>query len=215
ALPPTPGLGPGELCSAWWDDFDATRGTISIPPDRHKTGSKTAKSRVIFLTPTLVSALERERMHPNRHPISIFVHKRGKGGIARGGEKEVGEPYGTFTTTPNGRPSFEANSTVLSRKIRLLRKEAIAEGKRLKEAGKPTRGLDMIKDVGDNRFVMYQLRHTTASDHLMNKGDASTVAELLGTSVRMLETTYGHLLDDHLARAHSELTGKRRSRGKA
>jgi integrase len=95
-----------------------------------------------------------------------------------------------------------------------MRDEAVEEAERRKKAGAKTWGLELIKGEGDNRFVLYQLRHTTASDHLMNQGDATTVAELLGTSVRMLETTYGHLLDDHLAKAHEMLSGKRRGRGK-
>jgi integrase len=207
------GARPGELCSAWWEDFDPRRGTIALPPERHKTGGKTKRPRTIFLTPALVRALERERCRPDRHEVAIFVHKRGKWSGAVG-SKEVGVPWGKFIELPGGKPGFEHDSTALARRIRDIRKEAVKEAKRLRAAGKPTRGLELIKGEGDNRFVLYQLRHTTASDHLMNKGDAATVAELLGTSVRMLETTYGHLLEDHLARAADELHGQRRSRGK-
>lgn len=207
------GARPGELCAAWWDDFDDERGTITLPPDRHKTGGKTKKNRVIYLTPGLVRALERERNREGRHPVSIFVHKRSPGAAATGGPN-AGEPWGHFVTLPSGRKSFEPKSSALSHRIRKIREAAVAEGARLKKLGKPTRGLEFIKSEGDNRFVLYQLRHTTASDHLMNGGDVSTVAQLLGTSSVMIETTYGHLLDDHLSKASERLTGKRRGRGR-
>lgn len=205
------GARPGELCSAWWEDFDAERGTITLPPDRHKTGSKTKKNRVIYLTPGLVRALERERRREGRHPVAIFVHKRSVGAAATGGPSS-GEPWGRFVTLANGRQSFEPKSSALAHRIRKLREAAVAEAKRLKELQKPTRGLELIRSEGDNSFVLYQLRHTTASDHLMSGGDVSTVAQLLGTSAVMLETTYGHLLDDHLSRASGDLAAKRRGR---
>lgn len=191
------GARPGELCAAWWADLDEKAGTITLPKDRHKTGGKTKKPRVIFLTPTLTRALVRERGRVDRHPISIFAHKRGKGGIARGAQKETGEPWGEFVTLPDGTPSFDADSTALSRTIRSLRGEAVEAGVK-------------IQDEGDNRIVLYVLRHTTASDFIMSGGKDKTVADLLGTSVRMLDTTYAHLSQDHLAKAASNLAASRR-----
>lgn len=195
------GARPGELCSAWWEDFDPARGTITLPPDRHKTGSKTGKARAIFLTPMLIHSLKREQARPGRHPVSIFTHKRGKGGIARGADRDAGEPWGDFVALPNGSKGFEADSTSLSKVIRKIRKEAVD-------------AKVQIQDSGDNRFVLYRLRHTTASDHLMSGGSQATVAELLGTSTRMLETTYAHLLDSHLRKSADDLHALRR-RGKA
>lgn len=204
------GSRPGELCAAWWGDFDDQRGTITLPPDRHKTGGKTLKNRVTYLTRPLVRALVRERNREGRHPVCIFTHKRSPHSASA---RTAGDPWGIFTTLPNGRQSFEPNSSPLSAKVRILREAAVEEGKRRLAAGLPTRGLELIQPEGDNRFVVYRLRHTTASDHLMSGGDPSTVAELLGTSPRMLETTYGHLLDEHLAKASVDLQSKRRSRG--
>jgi integrase len=203
------GARPGDLCSAWWSDFDRREGTITLPPDRHKTGRKTGRPRVIFLPPALVRALRRAEADPDRHPVAIFTHKRGKGSGGEG-TAEAGEPWGEFTTLPDGRPSFDANSTPLSRAVRIVRVEAVEEARRRKAAGEPMRGLELIRAEGDNRFVMYLLRHTTASDHLMAGGDAMTVATLLGTSVKMLETTYGHLLHDHLSKTAGELARWRR-----
>jgi integrase len=188
---------PGELCAAWWTDHDPAASTLTLPPDRHKTGSKTKRARVIFLTPVLNRALARKRARSDQHPVSIFTHKRGKGGIGRGASKEAGEPWGEFVTLPDGTPSFEQDSTALSKAIRAIRKAAVA-------AKVP------ITDVGDNRFVLYLLRHTTASDFIMDGGHDRTVAELLGTSTRMLDTTYAHLKQDHLARAAGAYAAKRR-----
>jgi len=208
------GARPGSLASAWWEDFDPARGTIILPPDRHKTGHKTARALTIHLPPILVRALTRKRGKPGSHPVAIFTHKRGRGGVDRGAEKEAGEPWGKFTTLPNGKPSFDADTGPLCRTVRKLRAEVVAEAKRRKNAGKPMRGLDLIQDEGDNRFVIYKLRHTSISDDIMNGGNIATVAELKGTSPRMLETTYTHLLSDHLDQAAKTLHAKRRTRDK-
>jgi integrase len=55
----------------------------------------------------------------------------------------------------------------------------------------------------------YLWRHTAASTLLMRSVDVATVAELLGTSAQLIQRTYGHLLDDHLAAASSRLSGRR------
>ncbi len=59
-------------------------------------------------------------------------------------------------------------------------------------------------------MVMYLLRHTTASDFLMGGGSMKTVADLLGTSTRMLDTRYAHLSRDFLANEVANLGVKRR-----
>jgi hypothetical protein len=68
-----------------------------------------------------------------------------------------------------------------------------------------------VATKGDNRLVLYRLRHTTPRDNVMDDGNSHTVAELHGTSVRMLETTYAHLLKDHLSATAADLTAKRRA----
>lgn len=205
------GARPGDLCSAWWSDYNPKTGRITIPADRQKTGHTTKKARVIFLSPILVRAINRLERYEHRHPIAMFTHKRGKGD---GGEStaEAGMPWGDFCTLPDGQPSFHSDSTPLAKRIREIRREAIAEAERRRLANERTWGLDMVKAKGDNRFVMYLLRHTTASDHLMGGGNPSTVAELLGTSMKMLETSYGHLLHDHLSQAAEEFARNRRKK---
>lgn len=208
------GARPGTLASAWWSDFDPKKRTITLPPDRHKTGHKTGKPLVLFLTPSLARALRRELARADRHPVSIFTHERGKGAVARGSELGAGDPWGKFTRLADGRTGFDPDIKPLCRQIHKLRKQAMARGEELKAAGKPTGGLELIRDEGDNRFVLYRLRHTRASDDIMAGGNPATVAALLGTSVKMLDTTYAHLQDDHLARTAAELAeANRRRRG--
>ena len=207
------GARPGELASAWWGDVDWRRGTITLPPERHKTGSKTGRSRVIHLgaRSVLLRALRRERDRPGRHPTSIFTHKRGRGGVSRGAEATAGEPWGDFTTLPGGGPGFDADTRPLSQKLGKLRAMAIAEARALKAAGRPARGLELIRAEGANRFVFYRLRHTYISDGLMGGVRGASIAELTGTSERMITQVYGHLLEDHLRAAAEEIRAGRAS----
>jgi integrase len=176
------GCRPAELATAEWSDFQSEKGRIVLPASKWKSGGKTGRSRTIYLTPRLVRALLREQARPDRHPTHLFSHKRGPGGRGRGATKQQGEPW---------------LKKALTRHTRNMRALAIA-------AKVP------VEDVGDNRFVLYRLRHTRASDALMAGMDLASVAELLGTSPRMLETTYGHLLDEHLAEKAAEMAAKRR-----
>lgn len=96
--------------------------------------------------------------------------------------------------TPRGLPWTSNNlGTTTSR----LRDEAV-------EAG-----VDLPKE-GPDRLTCYRWRHTAASTLLMAGVPVSTVAELLGTSVQMIERTYKHLLSGHLAEAAAVLARRRR-----
>ena len=55
----------------------------------------------------------------------------------------------------------------------------------------------------DPGCVLYSYRHTSITDSLVADMEIATVAELHGTSVRMIEANYGHLCrhKDHLLRA--------------
>ena len=214
------GARPGDLCSAWWRDFDAEKSTITLPADRHKTGSKTGRPLVLFLPPAIVRALRRERDRPGRHPVSIFTHKRGKGAATRGEDAIAGVPWGKFVDKPGGQ-GFIDDSTPLSQAIRKIRVAAVA-WQTSQRAEAIARGVPeqlappiTIRDRGPNRFVFYLLRHTRASDYVMRGGHSATVAELLGTSPRMLETTYGHVLEDHKSREAARLRTRPGRRGDA
>lgn len=54
--------------------------------------------------------------------------------------------------------------------------------------------------------TFHTLRHTFASHLLMAGVDIYTAAQLLGDTVKMVESTYGHLSQDHTAEAVGKLT---------
>ena len=203
------GARPGEMCRLRWGDFRWDAGRTSaglayaravIPARRedgtlgHKTGDKTGQARTIYFTPALTRALRREMARPGRHPESVFVHGRGRGG------KGAGEPW--------------ASGSRLSKKILAVRRELIARQEAAKLGPYVVRPSEAalsaipILDVGDNRVTNYRWRHTAASTLLMMGVDVPTVAELLGTSPAMLYRVYGHLLDGHLSDASEKLQGK-------
>jgi integrase len=60
-------------------------------------------------------------------------------------------------------------------------------------------------DDGPDALICYRWRHTAAST-LLNKGvPIAVVGKLLGTSAAMIASTYGHILNDSLADAASQL----------
>jgi len=67
-----------------------------------------------------------------------------------------------------------------------------------------------IQDDGPNRVSNYRWRHTAISSLLMQGVDVATVAKFTGTSVAMIERTYGHLLDKHLQGAAERLANGRK-----
>jgi integrase len=191
------GARPGELCKLWWSDIRWDGGTTAaghpfakavIPPERWKSGGKTGKPRTIYFSPALTRALRRELARADRHPVHVFVHGRGRGG------KGAGEPW-------------ESGSR-LSKKILAVRREAIARAEALEAAGRPTRGLELIRDEGHERLTNYRWRHTAISTLVMMGVDVPTVAELTGTSPEMIYRVYGHLLDRHLREAAQKLAGR-------
>lgn len=169
-----------------------------IKLEKHKTSRKTGRAREIVVPPILTRAIERHRARDWAHPTWVFNHRRGRGWEGRGvTTAEIGEPI---------------RSQYLCVKIRRWRAEAVAEGLRLKNEGKPTRGLDLIQDAGDNRFVLYRLRHTRITDLIGVNGGLSydQAAALTGTSGKMIETTYGHLTGSRLIDLDQSARGRRR-----
>jgi integrase len=95
-----------------------------------------------------------------------------------------------------------SSAVVLGNRVTRQRKAAIRDD----EANNRT---PRFRDEGADKLVNYRWRHTAASELLMRGIDIPTVAELLGTSPEMIQRTYGHLLDEHLARAASKLNSRR------
>ena len=177
------GCRPGELCTAKWADFDSSKMMIILPPHRHKTGRKTGRNRTIHLPNLVTRALVRERRR-DHHPLFIFTHKRGKGAMSRGATLNHGEPW---------------NSQAFGRAIKEIRDEGIDAGVKLASSG-------------PNRFVAYRLRHTYASDAIMDGVPTAVVAAMLGTSERVLNHTYCHITDPRQREATELLVTSRRKR---
>jgi integrase len=191
------GARPGEMCKLFWSDicWDGGRASTghafakaTIPPERWKAGHATGKPRTIYFSPALTRALRREFRRKDRDPVHVFTHGRGRGGAGRG------EPW--------------ASGSWLSRTILDVR-QAIGRCVELKAAGGPTRGLELIRDEGENRLTNYRWRHTAISTLLMMGIDVPTVGELTGTSPEMIYRIYGHLLDHHLQAAAEKLAAGR------
>jgi hypothetical protein len=77
----------------------------------------------------------------------------------------------------------------------------------------PTRPLDVDAETGDERsfllikrnLVPYAMRHTWISEALAAGNPTLDVAEWAGTSVTMIEATYGHTLEDAIDRGRAKL----------
>lgn len=59
---------------------------------------------------------------------------------------------------------------------------------------------------------VYDFRDLWISEALMAGVDVMTVAKMAGTSVRMIETVYGHFRIDHFADAQRRLDEERKAR---
>lgn len=92
-----------------------------------------------------------------------------------------------------------SSAVVLGNRVMRQRNAAIREDK---EANRPPR----FQNEGPDKLVNYRWRHTAASTLLMKGVDIPTVADLLGTSPEMIQRTYGHLLDAHLAKAAAKIS---------
>ena len=94
-------------------------------------------------------------------------------------------------TSARGRTLSGSN---LSTTTRRLRKTAIAQGLPFKDT---VDGADCL--------TCYRWRHTAASSLVMRGVPLSVIGKLLGTSAAMIASTYGHILNESLADAASQL----------
>lgn len=178
------GCRPGEACDLRWTDVKPD-GRIVIPAARQKTGKKTEKDRVIYLTPPvsrILAVLERLQGH---HPTHVFPHTRGKGASARGHlEPLQGEPW------PSGSSA--------SAKVRKLRDAAIEEG------------VKGIEEVGPKKLVAYQNRHGYASDMIAMGKSHEQAARLLGNTAAVVSQTYSHNVTDRESELARDVATSRR-----
>lgn len=173
------GCRPGEACTMRWEHFDAAQRVIVLRPKEHKTGRKTGRPRTILLTASLVAMVERIKANPDRHPQFIFTHECGHAADRTEEERLHGDPW---------------NSNSLARRIRELRREAIA-AKVLKD------------DTGLGRLHLYRLRHTRITNALQAGANIADVAALSGNSIQIIESTYLHHQIEHLKAVNDQLSG--------
>lgn len=165
------GCRPGEMCVTAWEHFRPEKRVIVLPPNKHKTGRKTGRSRVITLSPELTERIEALRSDPERHPERIFTHKSHS--LAKkftAAERRAGAPW---------------NSSSLSRRVKVLRDMAVKAGV-LEHA------------TGVERMHLYKLRHTWITNAVQGGESISDVAGLVGNSARMTETVYLHHQIGHM-----------------
>lgn len=177
------GARPGEACVLLWTDIRWKEGVIIIPPERHKTGKKTGKSREIQITPPVARLLRAIERFPGHHPDHVFTHKLGKNARSLDAVSEHGRPW---------------NSVTLSAKVRSWRDEVIA-------AGIP------IEATGEKRFVNYIFRHTYATDAIQSGLTHAETAELIGNTAQVTEKRYVHVQRKHSRRRAEHVVERRRS----
>lgn len=183
------GCRPGEACDLRWTDIvwgdGKEKPRAVIPPNRQKTGKKTGKERVIYLTRPVIRILRFLASHPGRHETHVFTHMRGKGAEARGHVSAVaGEPW------PSG--------SAASQKVGELRRAAIAAR------------LEGIEDVGPKKLVAYANRHGYASESRALGMTSEQVAVMLGNTPEVVSQTYSHAVTRAEANLADEIAAKRR-----
>ncbi len=164
------GCRPGELCVLRWEYYDEARRAFILPPKKHKTGRKTGRRRVILASAATAARLAALRAEPGAHPEWVFTHACAAHVARTPEQRAVGDPW---------------NSNALSRRIKELRREAIAAGV-------------LSEDAGLGRMHLYRLRHTKITDLLQDGANIVDVAALSGNSIKVIESTYLHHSLDRL-----------------
>jgi integrase len=176
------GCRPGELCDARWADYRPEHRAIIMT--KHKTAAKTGRRRHIMLSEETAGAIEWEMARPDRHPTHIFCHRIGSRDKARdGGEKGV--PW---------------NSNALCKRIRALRRDAVAAG--------------VLKDdVGPLRLHLYKMRHARITTSIDRGESVADVARLSGNSIETIEKTYLAHRPEHLRSVADRIEEGRKAKG--
>lgn len=94
-----------------------------------------------------------------------------------------------------------------------------SDGKPWKRRSLPDRFVT-IKEIANgsklgkvrDHITLYSFRHLWISEAMMAGNDVATVARMAGTSIAMIERTYGHFRNDHLHEAQARLDAMREER---
>jgi integrase len=197
------GCRPGEACGLEWGEIDWDGKLIELPPERFKTGLKrgqeTSRRRKIHLTPPVERILRAIQRLPGHHDRYVFTHRRGNHAVDRGqGHAEAGEPW------PSG--------SAASAKVRVWRREAIAERQAAEAAAKTAadegRGEDAarlkalaeslkgIENEGRQKLVAYANRHAYVSDAVNFGLSHEQAANLVGNTAEVIRQVYAHAIDE-------------------
>ena len=170
------GCRPGEACDLRWTDSDWEAQVAVIPPERHKTGGKTGRPRILILNPGLI--------RPSG-PSNTWKGTTRPGFSPTSGAK--GSPSGAPT---RGQRGSRGRLESLAQKVRKLREAALRDG------------IPVRPD-----FRLYDLRHEVASAGRARGVGDDQIAVVLGTSAKMIATTYGHLTTDDLRNISDQMRG--------
>lgn len=180
------GARPGELCSATAGDY--TRGSKQLRLLNWKNGRKTNVSRIITLdkeTAATVSKLCKDK----QHSAAIFT----------------GPDQAAWT--PN-------RLQKIWRKIRDGNWRSM-KGCNFEQLSKEDAAKRQKQTAQRDFLTTYDLRHLWISDALRQKIPIATIAKMAGTSIKMIERTYGHFRNDDLSQAANQIAQSRKPKRKA
>jgi integrase len=177
------GARPGELCSALVSDFVSSAKQLRLL--HWKNGRKTGMSRRIPLSEEATA-------------IVVRLCRRRKGD----------EP---IFTGPDGAAWTPNRLQKIFRKIREGKWRGLTDGGQFEQLTQKQALLRIKKTAQRESLTLYDFRHLWISDALQQGVPVATIATMAGTSIKMVEKTYGHFRSDDLG-AVASMIEKRRQR---
>lgn len=177
------GARPGELCSATVSDYISSSKQLRLL--NWKNGRKTNTSRIIPLS-----------NHAAAIVASQCKKKHGSDPIFTGPENSA--------WTPN-------RLQKIWRKIRNGEWRAM-KGGNFEQLSKDDAAKRKKQTAQRDFLSLYDLRHLWISDALQQGVPIATIAKMAGTSIKMIERTYGHFRNDDLGNVANEIASKRQIR---
>jgi integrase len=175
------GARPGELCSAKVGDY--TKKSKQLRLLNWKNGRKTNVARIIPL-PTDAAAMVAKLCDGKKGDDPIF-------------------------TGPNKAPWNPNRLQKIWRKIREGKWRAL-KGKNFEQISKDEAAKRQKKTAQREMLSLYDFRHLWISDALQQGVPIAQIAKLAGTSIKMIERTYGHFRNDDLNKIANQIADRRK-----